>query len=367
MSVATLPEARRRPFLAPPVPIIAIAAIAVFVLFVGATLAVAGSTLGFDFLAYHAAAVRVLHGQPLFDTSFTAAGSFGLFYYPPTFLPLILPFGLLEPTVATWTWTAILLGAFALGIAVLPVSIRTRWLIVLLAGLSWPFVYAVKLGQVGPLLFLAFAIGWRTLDRPLPLGVSTAAGTAITLQPGVVFVWALLTRRWRAVVIGLAVLVALAVAATVLSGARIWPDFITLAQRVSNPITLEHNLTPGAVLYRLGVPAATATLAQLVAMALVVVAVVYASLRRASDVGYLVAVVASQLLSPILWDHYALLLLLPVAWLLERRRWWAALIPLATSVPLIGITPDVVYPLAFVAAGIALLTGMKGGSGKITA
>src|SRR4051812_3179127 len=254
MSVATLPEARRRPFVAPPVPVIAIAAIAVFVLFVGATLAVAGSTLGFDFLAYHAAAVRVLHAQPLFDTSFTAAGSFGLFYYPPTFLPLILPFGLLEPTVATWTWTAILLGAFALGIAVLPVSIRTRWLIVLLAGLSWPFVYAVKLGQVGPLLFLAFAIGWRTLDRPLPLGVSTAAGTAIKLQPGVVFVWALLTRRWRAVVIGLAVLVALAVAATVLSGARIWPDFITLAQRVSNPITLEHNLTPGAVLYRLRVP-----------------------------------------------------------------------------------------------------------------
>ena len=45
---------------------------------------------------------------------------------------------------------------------------------------------------------------------------------------------------------------------------------------------------------------------------------------------YLVAVVASQLLSPILWDHYAIVLLLPVAWLIDRGWTWAALIPLAT-------------------------------------
>ena len=45
-----------------------------------------------------------------------------------------------------------------------------RWWIVLLAGLSWPFAYAVKLGQVGPILFLLFAIGWRWLDDPIRLG-----------------------------------------------------------------------------------------------------------------------------------------------------------------------------------------------------
>ena len=43
----------------------------------------------------------------------------------------------------------------------MPVSSRTQWLIVLLAGLSWPFLYAVKLGQVGPILYLLFAAGWR--------------------------------------------------------------------------------------------------------------------------------------------------------------------------------------------------------------
>ena len=50
-----------------------IAAILVFAGGVALTLAVAGDTLGYDFLAYHAAAARVLAGQPAYDMSFEAA------------------------------------------------------------------------------------------------------------------------------------------------------------------------------------------------------------------------------------------------------------------------------------------------------
>ena len=57
----------------------------------------------------------------------------------------------------------------------MPVSVTVRWATILLAGLSWPFAYALKLGQVGPLLFLLFAIGWRWLDAPLAVGASAAA------------------------------------------------------------------------------------------------------------------------------------------------------------------------------------------------
>src|SRR3954451_6073587 len=91
-------------------------AIGLLVLTVGATVAVAGTTLGYDFLAYHSAAARVLAGQPAYDTSFTAAGGFGLFYYPPTFIPLVLPFGLLPATPATGAWIVLLLVAFASGV-----------------------------------------------------------------------------------------------------------------------------------------------------------------------------------------------------------------------------------------------------------
>ena len=115
-------------------------------------------------------------------------GGFGLFYYPPTFAPLILPLGLLAATTATWAWIAGSLAAFLVGVAVLPVARDVRWWIVLLAGWSFPFVYALKLGQVGPILFATFAIGWRWLDRPTILGISGAIGAAIKLQPGLILI-----------------------------------------------------------------------------------------------------------------------------------------------------------------------------------
>ncbi len=176
-----MPALSARGLAATALPVVAIVS---FALGVVATLVVAGDTLGFDFLAYHEAAVRLLHGEPLYDMSYSQTGGFGLFYYPPTFAPLLLPFGLLSASTATWAWIASVCRS-------LPRR-RSRHarpdlrpvVGVLLAGWSFPFVYAVKLGQVGPVLFLLFAIGWRWRDDPTRLGVSSALGAAIKLQPG---------------------------------------------------------------------------------------------------------------------------------------------------------------------------------------
>ena len=327
--------------------VLPIAAIVSVVLFAGATLAVAGDTLGFDYLAYHVAARRVLEGQPLYDMGFEAIKGWGLFYYPPLFLPFILPFGLLDPTFATWLWVAVILAAFFIGVTILPVSRTIKWLIVLLAGLSWPFVYAVKLGQVGPLLFLTFAVGWRWMDNPARLGLSAAVGTAIKMQPALILVWAVLTRRRRAAVIGVITLVVLSVVATLITGLASWGDFMTLMRQVVDPVRTERNMTPGAVLFRLGVDSDIAGALQVVSTVIVVVVVVVAALRATAEASYLVAVTASQLLSPVLWDHYAMLLLLPVAYLLTAGHRWAVLIPLATSTLLINMTPPIVYPICF--------------------
>ncbi len=277
--------------------------------------------------------------------AYSQTGGFGLFYYPPTFAPFLLPLGLLSAQAATWAWIAGSLAAFLGGVAVLPVQRSVRWWIVLLAAWSFPFVYAVKLGQVGPILFLLFAIGWRWLDDPVRLGASSAFGAAVKLQPGLVLLWALLTRRFRAVVAGVVVLVVLAAAATLLAGVGAWPDFWQLLRTVSDPITTEHNFTPGALAYQLGMPASSAAIVQLASTVGVLVALVAAVRLATDEASYLVAVVASQLISPIVWDHYAMLLLLPVAYLLSAGRWWAILIPLATAWPLVNLTPPVAYPL----------------------
>jgi alpha-1,2-mannosyltransferase len=290
----------------------------------------------------------VLAGERLYDPSVQATGGFGLFYYPPPFVLAILPFALLDPTVATWLWAALSMAAFFAGVVLMPVSPTIRWATILLAGLSWPFAYAMKLGQVGPLLFLLFAIGWRWPESPLAVGGSAAAGAIVKLQPGLLLVWAALTRRWSAVVVGVIVLVAAAVLATILTGGLgVWTDYVTLLRNVSDPIATPHNFTPGAVAYQAGVPTGVAGTIQIVSSVAALAVVVVAALRASAAASYLATVIASQLLSPVLWDHYAMLLLLPVAYLLAKRQWWAAAIPLATSATLVFGAPPAVYPIAF--------------------
>ncbi len=342
-------------------------AVAAFALTLGATLAVAGDTLGYDFRAYWEAGVRVLAGQPAYDTSYQAAGGFGLFYYPPAFVPLVLPLALLPQAAAVWAWTALLVAALLGGIALLPVPSRLRWLTLLLAALSWPVLYAVKLGQVGPLLLFLFAAGWRWLERPGAVGLTGGLGAAVKLQPGVVLAWALLRRRWADVATGVFVLAVLAAVATAAAGPSAWSDFLLLVGRVSDPITTPHNFTLGAVAYQLGLSRDAASLLQWASMAAVALIAALAALRLPPVPGYLAALVASQLLSPILWDHYALLLLVPVAWLLSRGWWWAALVPLATSVVLVGAIPPAVYPAAFWVTLLAVVIAGRTGDAAAAA
>jgi len=332
--------------------VLPVAAVVVGVAVVGAILASAGPTLGFDARAYLDAGRRLLAGSVVYDTSIAQAGAAGLYYYSPPFTLLAVPFGLLPAPFDVLGWIGAILVAFGLGVALLPVSRDVRWLVVLLAGLSWPFAYAVKLGQVGPILFLCFAVGWRWMDRPVRLGLAIALGTAVKLQPAILFVWAGLTRRWTAIGVGLGALVVAVVVASAVGGFDAWRAWLTILRSISSPITTPHNFTPGAVAYQLGLSEGSAGLVQGLNMVVVLGLVLWASLRSSPAVGYLTAATASQLLSPVLWDHYALLLLLPTAWLLDRRHWWAVAIPLVTAVFAIGL-PPVVYPVAFWVALVA--------------
>jgi hypothetical protein len=268
---------------------------------------------------------------------------------------LAAPLAVLDPALAAWIFTALLVMTYAAAVAILPVSRNIRWVILLLGGLSWPLVYAIKLGQVGPIILFTFAVGWRWMDRPWRLGVATAVGTAIKIQPALLFGWALLTGHRRAVVLGLAVLAVLALLATIVAGPTSWVDQATLLARVSKPIDTPHNFTPGRVAFETGLGVTAAWAIQVANWALVAAVVLWATLRCTPAASYLAVVVASQLISPILWDHYALMLLLPVAWLLSRGHRWAVLIPLATSVLLVEVIPPITYAICYWVTLLALV------------
>jgi glycosyl transferase family 87 len=324
-------------------------------------LATAGSTWGYDYQAYAHAAQRLLDGQPLYDPGVDLAGGFAIYLYPPPFALAIVPLAILGGQAAIAIWTGLTILAFLAGVALLPVGRTVRWLILLLGALDWPVVYSIKLGQVGPILFLLFAIGWRWLDRPGLLGGSIGLGALVKVQPGLLIGWAVLTARWRAAAVAFVVVLVGALVATVITGTRPWFDYPALLGRVSSPITTPHNFTPGAVAWQAGVPTDIAGVIQAIATLGALVAVAVAARMASADAAYLVAVVASQLISPLLWDHYAMLLLLPVAWLLERRQWWAIAVPLTTSILLIGLAPPVVYPIVFgVCLAAPILVGRRG-------
>jgi alpha-1,2-mannosyltransferase len=316
--------------------------------------AVRASRLGFDFEAYARAAHRILDGAPLYDLS-VRVGDFAAYFYPPPFALAFIPFALLPHDAGLWQWTALAIASVALGVAILPVRPRVRWIVLGLCVINWPVLYSILLSQVGPLLFLLFAVGWHWRNRPVVLGVAIAAGAMMKIQPIILLGWAALTGRWRAVAIAVGAIVTGALISTVALGPGVWSGFIGIVGQVSEPVTTPNSMSLGAIAYQAGISEGIAGTVQIIGVVGVVAVVLVAILKASDEVSYLTTVVASQILSPQVWDHYAVVLILPTAWLMERGHWWGAALMLATSVPLVAFLPVGVYPVVFAVGLVAPL------------
>jgi hypothetical protein len=308
-----------------------------FGVMVGLILGVAGPSLGYDYRCYESAAQALRDGRPMYDVAFSVnVGTCpGTYTYPPAFAVALLPW-LALGEAAAGLWCLAMAACFLAGVALLPVRSDVRWLLVILAALDWPLLYAVKLGQVEPILFLLFAATWRWLDRPWVVGLATAAGALVKVQPALVGVWAAITGRWRAAWVAVAAAAAGAAVAALIAGVSAWTSYVELLRSLGGHLTTPHNFAPGAVAYQAGLPEGQAMVLQFLTAAVAAVALVWAWLRAPHEVSLMATVVASQLLASPLRDHYAVLLLLPVAWLLERDRIWAAAFPILGWIALFG-------------------------------
>ena len=293
-------------------------------------LASAGGTLGYDYHCYEGAAQALRDGKPMYDVAFSVnVGTCpGTYTYPPPFAAALVPW-LLLGGAAAGLWCLAMAACFLVGVALLPVRRDVRWLIVIVAALDWPLLYAVKLGQVEPLLFLGFAAAWRWMDRAAVVGSAAAIGALVKVQPALLAVWAIATGRFRAAALAAAAASALAAAATLVTGLSAWGTYVELLRDLGGNLTTPHNFAPGAVAHLAGAPDALATAIQLTSAALAVAALLVAWRYAGHELSLQVTIVASQLVSSPLRDHYAVLLLLPTAWLVQRGRTWAVVFPLA--------------------------------------
>ncbi len=326
-------SANRRPRLGDV--LVPVGATLLFAAMVGLVLAYAGKTLGYDYTCYEGAARHLLDGQPMYDNPFSiAVGTCpGTYTYPPPFAVALVAW-LVFGGAAAGLWCLAMAACFLAGVALLPVRRDVRWLVVIVGALDWPLLYAVKLGQVEPILFLGFAAAWRWMDRAAAVGAVAAAGALIKVQPGLLAVWAMATGRYRAAVAAVASAVALAAAATLATGIGAWATYADLVRGLSGTFSTPHNFAPGAIAHGAGAPDAVATAVQVGSVALAVAALLVAWRLTSPEASLQVTIVASQLLSSPLRDHYAVLLLLPAAWLVARGRTWAVVFPLAGWVSL---------------------------------
>jgi hypothetical protein len=247
------------------------------------------------------------------------------FVYPAPAAFLMAPFGVLPWTAAVVVFTLTLVAGLVLALRLLGVR---DWRCYAVALASLPMASSIMIGTLSPLLALGAAVAWRYRDRRwiVATAIVGVVVTKIFLWP--LAIWLVATRRYRTaattVVLGITALLG-SWGVLGFSGLRDYPH------RLGSIAGLEQDksYSPFALFRSFGWSTASARLA-LLALALVALAAIVAVSRgRDGDRrSFVVALVAGLLLSPIVWLHYLVLLIVPLA--LYRPRLSAAwLIPLA--------------------------------------
>jgi hypothetical protein len=316
-----------------------IVAAVVFVLIAWTTILAAQHSAGwgYDFRAYYEAAVRLAATGSPYQPE-TLGGPFqpgpsGLYLYTPVPALTAVPLTWLDTNTATLVWLFIRLGLLLASCALLPAP---RWVKVAMLGvsvISYQFLIDLNLGNVSLIVTFFAVVAWRWLDTPAS-GVAIAASMTVRPWMGVIWLWWLARRQWLAAACTLIGLGAIFAASLPSIGLHPWLEYVTVLRNLSDVMGVPHNLDFGSMALTLGLGRDVGFLFELGGYAVAVGAVLL-SLRRDREIGFAVTLMATLLVTPLLWDHYLTHLLVPGALLAARGRRWGVLLPLLGWLPLI--------------------------------
>jgi hypothetical protein len=263
-----------------------------------------------DLAVFLRAAGRVLDGASPY--SFRGDETYA---YPPLLAYVTAPLHPLGAAAATVVWTVVSLAA--IGFALWLLGLRD-WRCYALAAV-FPFTRsAIDLGTVAPLLLLGVAVAWRWRDTVAHSAVAMGAVVALKLYLWPLVFWLALTRRIRAAVVAIGCALAFVFVPWAVLGFKGIGDYPHLLHRLS-----DDEATSSYSIVALGVRAhlpetVAVVLSILVAIALLAAAA-WIAREQGNDVTILTLALAAGLAaSPIVWIHYFLLLLVPLA--LTRPR-----------------------------------------------
>lgn len=297
-----------------------------------------------DFGIFRTAALAVVHGHsPYVAPSAAALAQFDKFVYPPAAAILFAPFVALPPEAARAVMFIAGLLAVLGALRLLGVG---DWRCYSVAILSAPAMNSLALGALTSFLLLGAALAWRYRDVPPVAATATAVTAILKLFLWPLGVWLLVTRRVRAVF-----WFVFAAAGLWLTGwATLGFAGMTSYPRLLHVLSQAEQSTSYSPLALLHVSERATTLLSLALAALVIAGVALAGRGPDGDRRALAtAVIGAIVATPILWLHYFLLLVVPIA--LYRPRlsglWFLPLLLWATpSTHAHGVTWHVVLALA---------------------
>jgi hypothetical protein len=269
--------------------------------------------------------------------------------HPPTSVLLALPFAYLSYSDATLAWNLISLAAFGASLALIAHGLRIRLLwwgvfpLITILLVCEPFRQQVNQAQLNPILLLLITGTWLAArsDRPRLAGVLLAGAVAIKLVPAFLFLLFILQRRYKLVIAGILGFATITIATATILGMECYHDYylvvlpnmekfrymwanISLASwwlklfergawhydRKVEPLAHLFLLARGGALLSCG--------AVLLLWARFVLRV---RTHPEQDYAFGLSLIVMLLLSPITWDHYFLLLVLPLAqmWIILPR------------------------------------------------
>jgi alpha-1,2-mannosyltransferase len=270
----------------------------------------------FDLHVFWRAGRDVLAGHSPYPSAHEIAlGRENSFVYPAPMALLFAPLGLVSFQLAAALFTSILFAAIAGSLWLLDVR---DWRCYGAALLPMTTMTAISTGTVGPLLLLGSAALWRFRDRR-PVAAALACAVVVAkLLMWPLLIWLAATRRSRTAVTALVAGVLVSVTAWValaFAGFTTYPSTLSTLSRVEGG----RSYSLYALFLSAGASPTSARLALLVIAAALVTGIIVLARRPEGDErSFCLALAAALLLSPIVWAHYLILLIIPIA--LARPR-----------------------------------------------
>jgi len=305
-----------------------------------------------DFFQEWASARNFLEGSPLYTnhrvsiprylgrTSLDASDLFvEVNAHPPTSILLSIPFGTLPYRPALLIWNLLSLGMLTVSIILvwhglrIPFSTWSLFPTVTLLLLCFPLLLHIHFGQLTLLILLLLTGVWAAgrTHRGNLAGVLLGAAVTIKLFPGALFLFFVARKRWDTVAAGLVSTVSITLLTSLILGFKVYSYYIyNIIPHVAKYRGLWFNLSlPGYWTklfdppeeYPFIQPVARSPLlarsATLLTCTVILItlwwAVRRARTRTALDVSFGLNMTGMLLVSPVTWDHYLLLMLVPLA------------------------------------------------------